>query len=84
MAKMVYDPTTKKMIPATKAKKADKGNYVRISMDGKLAEKLEGFMAEDNIDTGASKAKKSNAMRKYVEIAVAEFIAARTASTKAE
>jgi len=81
MSKLVYDPTTKKMIPDAKAKAAEKGNYVRLSMDGNLAKKLEGFIAEDGIEVGDSKAKKSNAMRKYVEIAVAEFVAARENAT---
>jgi cellulase/cellobiase CelA1 len=79
MAKMVYDPTTKKMIPANEAKAADKGNYVRLSMDGKLADRIVACMTEDGIDTGDSKAKKSNAIRKYVEIAVSEWLDTREA-----
>jgi len=57
MAKMVYDPETKKMVPMTSVAKAKaEAGYERFSLDGKLAEALKGFAKMDGWDfSGKSK-----------------------------
>lgn len=84
MPEMVYDAKTKQMVPLTEMKKAQKTGHVRMSLNKALADKVLAFAVADKIDMTAKtdtgkKVRATNTLRKYIEIAVGEWIEAREA-----
>ena len=84
MAKMVYDPKTKKMTPQAEARKSEKADKFRVNIGGDLAGRLLYCAKEDGIDLAAeteqgTKVRRANTVAQYTKIAVQEFLDAREA-----
>lgn len=86
----IYDPKTKKFLTPEAAKEAaGPKETVYLSIDKGLTDQLVAFADEDGIDRTAEtamgrKVRTTNAVKRYVEVAIAEFIASRSATDSEE